>query len=134
MKGAAGWGIALVRVVTGVIYVMHGYLGLMVLGPATMAGYVRDLGFPPMLAPALAWYGLAAHLVGGILLVLGLGTRWAALANVPVIASALFLLHWRQGFFMGKDGGYEYTLLLFAVTVGLALTGGGTAGLARDRR
>jgi putative oxidoreductase len=134
VKGAAGWGIALVRVVTGVIYVMHGYLGLMVLGPATMAGYVKNLGFPATLAPALAWYGLAAHLLGGALLVLGLWTRWAALANVPVIAAALFLLHWRQGFFMGPGGGYEYTLLLFAVTVGLVLTGGGTAELTRGRR
>ena len=134
MTGGAGWGIALVRVVTGVIYVMHGYLQLMVLGPPTLAGYIRNFGFPPMLAPALAWYTIAVHLVGGLLLVLGLGTRWAALANAPVVAAALFLLHWPQGFFMGPGGGYEYTLLLFAVTVGLVLTGGGTAGLTRGRR
>ena len=61
MKGAAAWGIALLRITVGVIYVLHGYLGLMVLGPGEMAGYVVAMGFPASLAPALAWYGIGAQ-------------------------------------------------------------------------
>ena len=97
------------------------------------------------LAPALAWYGIGAHLIGGSLLALGLWSRWAALAQIPVIASATFLLHFAQGFFLrgiildaarGRAiaGGYEYTLLLLVATVALVLTGGGTLTLTAGRR
>ena len=145
MKGVAAWGIALLRITVGVIYVLHGYLGLMVLGPGEMAGYVVAMGFPASLAPALAWYGIGAHLIGGSLLALGLWSRWAALAQIPVIASATFLLHFAQGFFLrgiildaarGRAiaGGYEYTLLLLVATVALVLTGGGTLTLMAGRR
>jgi putative oxidoreductase len=144
VKGAAAWGIALLRITVGVIYALHGYLGLMVLGPGVMAGYILTMGFPVSLAPALAWYGIGAHLVGGILLALGLWTRWAALAQVPVIAAAVFLRHFAQGFFMhgiivdaargqAIAGGYEFTLLLLVATVALVLTGGGTLTLASAR-
>jgi len=75
----------------GVIYVMHGYLGLVVIGPADLAGYTIRMGFPPVLAPLLAWYHIAAHVGGGALLILGLWTRWAALAQVPIMAAAVFL-------------------------------------------
>jgi putative oxidoreductase len=145
MKGAAAWGIALLRMTVGVIYALHGYLGLMVLGPGEMAGYVVAMGFPASLAPALAWYGIGVHLVGGSLLTLGLWSRWTALAQIPVIASAVFLRHLAQGFFMhgivldraggqAIAGGYEYTLLLLVATVTLVLTGGGTLTLMAGRR
>jgi uncharacterized membrane protein YphA (DoxX/SURF4 family) len=73
----------------------------------------------------------------------GLWTRWAALAQVPIMASAVFLYHLRQGFFMtgivvdparglAIAGGYEFTLLVLAATLTLVLAGGGA--LAADRR
>jgi putative oxidoreductase len=124
------WGILLLRVMLGVIYVMHGYLGLVVIGPAGLAAYAIRMGLPPGLAPLLAWYHIAAHLGGGVLLLLGLWTRWAALAQVPSMASAVFLLHWKPGFFMSAGGGYEFALLVLVATVTLILTGGGA--LAAD--
>ena len=59
------------------------------------------------------------------------------------MASAFFLHHLRQGFFLtgivvdaakgiAIAGGYEYTLLVLAATVTLVLAGGGA--LALDRR
>jgi putative oxidoreductase len=94
------------------------------------------MGYPPALGPALAWYMILAHSVGGILLVLGLFARWAAAAQLPIMASAFFLHHFRQGFFLtgivvdqargvAVAGGYEYTLLVLAATVTLVLAGGG---------
>ena len=47
-------------------------------------------------------------------MLLGVFTRWAALANLPIMAGAFFLVHLKQGFFMGRDGGYEYVLLVLA--------------------
>lgn len=125
MSALPPWGITLLRLTLGVIFVMHGYLGLMIIGPSGLGAYTIRMGFPPALAPLLAGYHIAAHLGGGILLVLGLWTRWAALAQVPIIASALFLIHWKQGFFMSGSGGYEFALLVLVATVTLVLTGGG---------
>ncbi len=143
MTFSSGLGLAMLRVTLGVIFVMHGYFGLMVVGPAGIAGYTTRMGYPAALGPALAWYLVLAHSVGGLLLVLGLFTRLAALAQVPIMASAFFLHHLQQGFFLNGiivdatkgiaiAGGYEYVLLVLAATLTLVLAGGGT--LAVDRR
>src|SRR4029450_3447479 len=100
MTLSSGLGLAVLRVTLGVIFLMHGYLGLAVVGPSGLAGYTTRMGYPPGLGPALAWYLVVAHSVGGILLILGLWTRWAALAHLPIMASAFFLLHLGQGFFL----------------------------------
>ncbi len=38
-------------------------------------------------------YVMLAHLVGGVFLVLGLITRWAALAQIPILLGAVFIVH-----------------------------------------
>jgi putative oxidoreductase len=142
MIGMHRWGATVLRVVLGVVFIMHGYLGYAVLGPSTMAGYITRMGFPANVAPVLAWYGIAAHLLGGALLVLGLWTRWAAAANVPVIAAAFFLLHLRQGYFMKVlhlgdrqvVGGYELTFVVLGATIAAILLGGGAASLDAARQ
>jgi putative oxidoreductase len=145
MTFSQGIGVALLRATLGVIFLLHGHLALNVLGPQALAGYTTRMGYPAALGPALAWYLILAHTIGGILLIIGLWTRWAAAAQLPIMASALFLHHLRQGFFLtgivvdpAKDvaiaGGYEYTLLVLAATVTLVLTGGGALGIDRRGR
>jgi len=135
-------GLAVLRVTLGVIFAMHGYLAVAVIGPAGIAGYTTRMGYPAALGPALRWHLILAHGVGGILLVLGVLTRWAALAQLPIMLSALLLHHLRQGFFLtglvvdaaaGRAiaGGYEYVLLVVAATVTLVLAGGGRPALGR---
>jgi putative oxidoreductase len=136
----AGYGLALLRVVLGIIFVMHGYLAVAVVGPGGFESYAARMGYPVALAPFLAWYLIVAHLVGGVLIVLGLWTRVAALVQVPIMVSALFLLHFGQGFFLRgivldqaagqvMVGGAEYDLLVLAAAVTLGLTGGGALAL-----
>jgi putative oxidoreductase len=145
MTLSAGLGLAVLRVTLGAIFLMHGYLGLAVVGPDGVAGYTTRMGYPPGLSPILAWYLIVAHSIGGLLLILGLFTRWAALAQLPIMASAFFLHHLRQGFFLtgvvvdaskgtAIAAGYEYTLLVLAATVTLVLAGGGAFALARRAR
>jgi len=67
---------------------------------------------------------IAAELVGGILLILGLLTRWAAKSLIIVSLVALVLVHLPNGFSL-STGGYEYILLLLAASVSLALSGPG---------
>src|SRR2546422_6923442 len=49
------------------------------------------VGNPPGIAPLLAWYTIAAHQIGGALLIVGFLTPWAALGQVPITAGGLFL-------------------------------------------
>ena len=135
--GPEAWGATLLRLSLGVVYVMHGWYGLAVVGIQGAAGLIIRMGYPPSLAPALAWYLVGAHLAGGVLMLLGVWTRVAALLQIPIMASALFFLHYAQGFFLRVEavetaagprpivGGYEYALLVLAATLALALLGPG---------
>jgi putative oxidoreductase len=117
------YGATVLRIVLGVVYIMHAYLAAFVFGPHGMVAYQTAKGIP---FPEIAtWYLIVVHGLGGICLLLGVLVRWAALANIPIMAGAIFFVHWKQGFFMGKDGGYEYALLVLGATIAQALLGAG---------
>ncbi|WP_322645583.1 DoxX family protein [Oerskovia flava] len=81
-----------------------------------------DMGIPAagVAGPAVALF----ELVGGVALLLGLGTRVVAALYAVTMLGALFLVHLSAGFFAG-DGGYELVLVLAAAAAALALTGPG---------
>lgn len=115
------------RLGVGVIFAMHGWQKLQGGLPA-VAGLVSSLGFP---APEFfAVLLIAAELLGGIMLIVGFLTRWAAKSLVVVSLVALFMVHLPNGFFM-STGGYEFILLLLAGSVSLALSGAGKWSLDR---
>lgn len=70
----------------------------------------------------------SAEFFGGLALVLGLLTRPAALATAFTMLIAIFSVHIGNGLFMSNNG-YEYALTLLAVTVALAIQGGGRYAL-----
>jgi putative oxidoreductase len=137
ITGAESWAPTLLRLGLGVIFVMHGWYAVSVLGLDTAAAFIVRMGYPPPLAPLLAWYLVVVHLAGGVLILLGLWTRLAALLQVPIMASAVFFQHFAQGFFlrvMTVDtpggprpivAGYEYAALVLLATLSLALSGPG---------
>jgi len=126
----AAYGATLLRLILGVVYVMHAYLAVVVLGPAGMIAYQAKNGVP--FAEIGTWYLILAHGLGGIFLVLGLFTRWAALANVPVMLGALLFVHLKNGFWAHtKPSGYEYVLVLLVVSLAVAMIGGGALTLRR---
>lgn len=47
----------------------------------------------------LAHYVILTHLIGGLLMVIGLGTRVAALIQIPTLAGAVFFVHGSGGAF-----------------------------------
>jgi len=124
------YGPLVLRLVLGVIYIAHAYLALVVMGPAKAAEFQRAMHIP--LPEIGVWYLIAAHGLGGILLILGLLVRWAALANIPIMVGALWFVHVQQGFFIldGKNG-YEYVLVLLGATIAQALLGAGAFTLRK---
>ena len=137
MTNGAAWGVFVLRIALGVILVMHAYLAVTTYGPRGAANLVVRLGYPAWTSLPLAWYLIVAHGVGGALILIGLWTRLAAVVNIPVMLSAVALLQWPQGFFMRaavSDGrasvlGYEFSLLVLAATVAIALIGAGPLSL-----
>jgi putative oxidoreductase len=128
--GLEPYGALVLRVVLGVVYITHAYLALVVMGPAKAVEYQRVMHIP--LPEIGVWYLIAAHGLGGIMLVLGLLVRWAALANIPIVAGALWFVHVKQGFFiLGGKNGYEYMLVLLGATIAQALLGAGAFTLRK---
>ena len=130
--GSAGidsYGATILRIALCIIYIAHAYAALFVSGPRATGAFQRSLGLP--LPEIGAWYVILAHGLGGALLVLGLWTRWAALVNLPIMAGAFFLVHLREGFFMGPKGGYEFVLLVLAATLTQVFLGSGALALRR---
>src|SRR5262245_47954632 len=69
-------------------------------GPTATLGYFKSIGIPTVFGVL----GLAAEFVGPILLVLGLGTRLAALGILGVMAVAAWKVHRPNGFFANWSG------------------------------
>lgn len=119
----------LLRVVVGIIFIMHGYQKLTG-GVEGVTAFLGGLGFP---LPALfAVLLIAAELGGGILLVLGVFTHWVAKILAVVALVALVTVHLQNGFFL--PGGYEFILLILVATVSLVITGPGRYALDKKMR
>jgi putative oxidoreductase len=122
-----GWGIALVRVVLGIVFLVHGWEKLF--GDAGVTGFAAMLGmegFPA--AGVLAWGVTLVELLGGLLLLMGWLTRWVAAVLFLEMLVALFAVHVEYGFFVFRpagEWGYEYNLVLLAGLGCLVLAGGG---------
>ena len=116
----------LLRIALGVMFYAHAWLKIKVYTPAGAVKYFESLGLPGF----VAYLTMAAEIVGGTLLVLGVGTRWVALALVPLILGTIVLVHGKKGWlFSNPDGGWEYPAFWIVGLVALALLGDGTAAL-----
>ena len=119
------------RVSLGVMYIAHSLV--LKHFTYTLAGTVQffqSLGLPGALAYATFW----AELIGGGLLIAGIGTRWVALALVPVLAGALWVHAGNGWVFSAANGGWEYPLFLIVVSFVAALLGEGRYALGNAIR
>ena len=119
------WSLALLRVVLGVIFAYHGYMKLFVPGGFTgTVGFFTALGLPLPLYSALVVSFL--EFFGGLLLLIGLLTRWVLALLIIEMLLAFFKVHLGSGFFISQTSyGYEYLLLILASLVVLLASGTG---------
>ncbi|MEE1781585.1 DoxX family protein, partial [Streptomyces sp. SP17BM10] len=79
--------LAAYRVVVGLLFACHGAASLFgVLGGAKCGG-------TDPLGPGRGWWAALIQLAGGLLVMVGLGTRWAALLCSGSMAYAYFTVH-----------------------------------------
>jgi uncharacterized membrane protein YphA (DoxX/SURF4 family) len=87
---------------------------------------------PSLTTSGVALYVMAAHLVGGALLTVGLYTRLAALVQLPVLAGAVLLVHWQNGL-LSANQSLEFSALVLFLLVLVFLFGGGRWSLDARR-
>lgn len=123
-----GFGLALLRLSLGVVFIAHGLLKVLVFTVPGTVQYFESLGLPGF----LAYLVIGGELLGGFALIAGYLTRWAA-AGLAVVGFGSVLGHAANGWlFTNAGGGWEYPVLLGFATLALAFTGPGA--LAVDRK
>jgi putative oxidoreductase len=122
----ATYGFLVLRVAVGIVFAMHGWQKLTVMGFGGVGGFFGMLGIP---FPELAAIAVTlVELVGGIALIVGIGTRIAGALLAADMIVAMLLVHWPNGFFMDANG-IELTLTLAAAAIFFALAGPGAISL-----
>lgn len=118
------YALGLFRIVVGLLFACHGVAALFgVLGGAvgTHGGTVAAGTWP-------GWYAALIQLVGGALVLLGLGTRGAALIASGSMAYAYFDVHQKAALWPIQNGGELPVLFCWAFLL-LVFTGSGAFGL-----
>ncbi len=114
------------RIIAGIIFAAHGAQKLF----AWFGGYGLDgtgqwmesIGITP--GYLMAMMAGSAEFFGGLLLIIGLLTRPAALLLAFTMLVAIFSVHIDNGLFMSNNG-YEFGLALFAISIALMIQGAG---------
>lgn len=112
----------LLRVALGIMFLAHSLLlKLFVFTLPGTAQFFVTIGLPGWLAYVI----FTAEAIAGVLLILGVQTRWVALAMVPVLAGATWA-HWGNGWMFGyPNGGWEYPAYLTVLAIVQGLVGDG---------
>jgi putative oxidoreductase len=116
------WGIFIVRIVTGLLFAFHGWQKFAG-GIGGVAEFFAKIGIPMpgVMAPFVA--GL--ELIGGVLLVLGLATRWIGLLfTCEMLVTTLYVQLPAKGW-----NGADLDRMLLAAALLLVLAGPGAAAV-----
>ncbi|MFK3772675.1 DoxX family protein [Pseudomonas sp. NPDC089406] len=128
----AGYGLSVVRILVGLIFMAHGAQKLFGLfggyGLEGTGQWMESIGLAPGYLMALL--SGSAEFFGGLALVIGLLARPAALALAVTLVVAIFSVHIGNGLFMSNNG-YEFALALLAGSVAVLIEGAGRLSLDR---
>jgi putative oxidoreductase len=121
----------ILRIILGLVFIPHGAQKL--LGwfggygfSGTMAYFTDTMGLPWLIALAV----ILIEFFGGIFLLLGLFSRLDAFLISALMIGAVATTHAQNGIFMNwfgnqKGEGFEYHLLVIAISAGLIILGSG---------
>jgi putative oxidoreductase len=120
-------GLLIIRLVLGLILAAHGAQKLFgIFGGHGIKGtgqWLESIGIKP--GAFFAFLTGLGEFGGGLLIAAGVYTKVCAILIIFIMLVAIFTVHWKNGLWNGANG-YEYNLLIIAVSIGLYLTGPGT--------
>jgi putative oxidoreductase len=124
------YSLLILRLVLGIVFFPHGAQKMLGwfggYGFSATMDYFTSQGIPGF----LAFLAICAEFFGALGLIVGFLTRVAAFGITCNMLVAIFTVHLPNGFFMNwagsqKGEGFEYHLLVLAITVVLMWRGGG---------
>jgi putative oxidoreductase len=120
LNSAQPYAIGLFRIVVGLLFACHGANALF----GTFGGQTAETGSWP------GWYAAVIELVGGGLVLLGLGTRAAALVSSGAMAYAYFKVHQPNALWPIENQGELAAIFCWTMFL-LIFTGSGALGVDR---
>jgi len=113
----ARWGMLPLRVVVGLVFLMHGGQKLFVFGLGGTADIMDKLGLPlPFVCAAIV---ITLELAGGLAILLGVFARLAGALLAFEMVVAIMVARWHGGFFAPYGYEFEFTLLGACLTFAL---------------
>lgn len=124
-------GATILRVSLGVMFVAHSVvLKYFMYTLEGTAQYFESIGLPAFAAYAV----FALEAIGGVLLILGIQTRYVAIGLIPILIGALWVHIGNGWVFSNQNGGWEYPLYLIVISVVVALQARATYTITLLRR
>jgi putative oxidoreductase len=127
------WGLVPLRLVVGIVFIAHSWIKFHMMGIAGTTKFMGGLGIPMPNVAAVCIIALEA--IGGLALILGVGTRLFAPLLAMDMLGAIFFAKRHAGL-IGPNS-WELEITLCAACVTLAIVGAGGASidaLGRRRR
>ena len=118
----APYAILVLRISLGLLFLAHGCLKVFTFTLPGTAQFFESVGLPGWMATPVA----IIEIVGGLLLISGIYTRWVALSLFPILLVATFKVHGANGWlFTNKGGGWEFTAFFAIACIVQFLLGDG---------
>ncbi|WP_413376314.1 DoxX family protein [Alkalihalobacillus sp. 1P02AB] len=117
----------IIRVVLGVTFLIHG-IAKFQMGLGNVAGWFESIGLMGFLGYVVAFI----ELLGGIALIVGIGTRMTSALIGFIMLGAIFTVKLPLGFLGAEAAGYELDIVLLAMAAALVISG--SQLLALDRK
>ena len=128
-RSAVDWALLAVRVVVGIIFVVHGAQKVFGLwGGPGLEGVMSAQG--PGGGGVIGLLVAIGEFFGGLGLLTGFLSRFSAAANILIMLGAIVMVHGKNGFLM-SGGGYEYNLALIGLLLPVLIAGPGRFALGR---
>ena len=116
----------IIRVIVGITFFVHGWQKVFTFGFEGVGGFFGSIGIP-----AAGFFAIVVsllELLGGLALILGIGTRIVGLLLAIHMLVALLVVHLPNGFFVSENG-YELVLILGTTSLAFAITGASSISL-----
>lgn len=113
--------IELLRIALGIILFLKGFLFIQ--DTESLVELLRNSRFE-WVSFALAHYVAFAHLVGGVMIAIGLLTRLAVAFQIPILLGAIFFIHNKSGF-LSVNPELPFALLVLVMLIFFFIYGSG---------
>jgi len=119
------WALLIVRLCVGIVFVAHGAQKMFgAFGGPGLDAIVQMLG-------PIGYLVSIGEFFGGLGLIFGVLSRFSAASLIVIMLGAIVKVHWRNGFFLGPQLGFEFNFALIGMLAAVLIAGPGLFAVGR---